>query len=58
MIIENFNQIAKTEERKLALEIIDAGLEAIDTKKVIRDTVRREGDTLYILNYSYFLNYI
>jgi len=56
VIIENFNQIAKTEERKLALEIIDAGLEAIDTKKVIRDTVRREGDTLYIGSDAYLLN--
>lgn len=55
MIIENFNQIAKTKERKLALEIIDAGLKAIDTKKVIQETIKKDGETLYISSESYIL---
>ena len=39
MIIKNFAQLAKTEERKLALEMIDAGLAAIDTQKIIKETI-------------------
>ena len=48
MIIQNFKELAKTKERKLVLEMLDVGLEAIDTKKVIRKTVLVNGDELKI----------
>ena len=48
MIIKNFKELAKTEERKLVLEMLDAGLDSIDTKKVIRNTIHKDGDKLNI----------
>ena len=50
MIIKNFEKLAKTEDRKLALRMIDVGLDAVDTKKIIRSTVHIKGDELYIGN--------
>ena len=46
MIIKNFVELAKTEERKLALEMIDVGLAAIDTQKVVRGTISLEKNEL------------
>lgn len=46
--IKNFEQLAITKERKDALEIIEAGLSAIDTKKAIHDNIRLDGDTLAV----------
>lgn len=46
--IKNFEQLAVTKERKDALEIIEAGLSAIDTKKAIHDNLKLDGDTLTI----------
>ena len=43
MKIQNFEQLATTPERRALLDIAEAGLEAIDTGAVIRDTIRREG---------------
>src|SRR3989338_8598012 len=53
MKIQNYNELATTELRKAALSIVEAGLEAIDTKKVIRDTVSVVNGTLVIQGKSY-----
>ncbi len=46
--IRNFDALAITPERKLALEIAEAGLAAIDTKAVIRKWVKEEDGRLTI----------
>lgn len=46
--IKNFEQLAITKERKDALEIVEAGLSAIDTKKAIRDNVKLDGEKLIV----------
>jgi glycerate 2-kinase len=48
VIVNNFNKLAKTEERKLALELVDVGLNAIETQKVIKKAVRVRAKKLYI----------
>lgn len=55
MKIQNYNELASTELRKAALAITKAGLEAIDTKKVIRDTVRITDGALVIQGKSYVI---
>ena len=55
MIIKNFVELAETEERKLALEIADAGLAAVDTQKVVKETVNLSGDKLRISNEEFRL---
>jgi hypothetical protein len=34
MIIKNFKSLALNKERRIALEIVEAGLEALDYKKI------------------------
>ena len=46
MKIQNIPELATTPLRTDGLRILEAGLEAIDTERVIRETVRLEGDTL------------
>jgi len=58
VIIKNFTQLAKTEERKLALEMIDAGLAAIDTQKIIKETISLGKNELRVGNESFSLNEI
>lgn len=48
MIIKNFNKIATSESRKKVLQIAEAGLEAIQTTRVIKNTVRLKEDKLYV----------
>ena len=48
MKIKNLTQLAQTPLRRAALNIVEAGLHAIDTEEVVRNTVRREGDELVI----------
>ena len=48
MKIKNFDSLAVTAARKAALEIVEAGLEAIDTERVIRETVSLSDDVLTI----------
>jgi len=50
MKIENFDQLAVTDERKALLAIAEAGLEAIDTKAVVRKLVAIDGNFLKIGN--------
>jgi len=54
--IKNFEQLAITKERKDALEIIEAGLSAISTKKAVHDNVRIDGDKLIISGNEIDLN--
>ncbi len=46
--IKNFNELATTENRKIALEIIEAGMDAINTEKVIKSSVILKSDVLSI----------
>lgn len=48
MKIQNTTALAVTPERRDALAIAEAGLAAIDTGRVIQESVRIEADTLYV----------
>lgn len=48
MKIKNYLQLAVTETRAVALEIAEAGLQAIDTEHTIHETVSLSDDTLVI----------
>ncbi len=54
--IKNFDEIATTENRKIALEIMEAGLRAISTKKVIESSVSLIGNILVVKGKEYNLN--
>lgn len=56
MTIKNFSALALTPARKAALEIIEAGLTAINSAAVIRETVRLENNQLFIKNKKYDLS--
>lgn len=56
MIIKNFEQLATTPLRKKALEIVEAGYQAIQTDHVIATHVRLENTTLYVKEHIYNLN--
>lgn len=58
MRIKNFDDLAKTEERRLALEMLNVGLEAIDTHNIIKKEVRLEGDLLKVCNEDFLLDEI
>jgi glycerate-2-kinase len=55
MKIKNFRKLAISEERKKLLEIVESGLSAIDTKKVILNSVKIEKEKLLIGNHSFSL---
>ncbi|MHB9019724.1 MAG: glycerate kinase type-2 family protein [Minisyncoccota bacterium] len=55
MKIKNFKKLAVTEERKKLLKIVEAGLEAIDTKKAILNAVKIEKGKLLIYNHAFSL---
>ena len=46
--IQNLKELAVTDLRKAALEIAEAGLEAIDTEKVVKSGVVLNGEILRI----------
>lgn len=48
--IKNFNNIAVSEERGITLSIIEAGLEAIDTKQIIQSNVAVKLNQLSVKN--------
>ena len=48
--IINFEQLASSENRRIALSIIEAGLDAIDTEKVITASMSLDGSRLKIKN--------
>ena len=46
--IKNFEELATTSNRKMALEIVEAGFDAISTEKVVNSSVSLAGDFLFI----------
>lgn len=48
MKIKNFEHIASSPERKAALEIIEEGLQSIDTRAVVRRSVQQFGDKIVV----------
>jgi glycerate 2-kinase len=48
MRIKNFEDLAVSRARKIALGIAEAGLEAIDTARAVKKNIRREGDFLLV----------
>lgn len=47
-LIKNFDELATTPNRKIALEIVEAGLDAISTKKVVDSSMSLTGNFLFI----------
>ncbi|KKW18315.1 MAG: hypothetical protein UY60_C0015G0013, partial [Parcubacteria group bacterium GW2011_GWB1_50_9] len=45
MKIQNASDIASSALRKSACEIAEAGLQAIDTEKIVKNAVRVRGDS-------------
>lgn len=54
--IKNFDALAVTETRKTVLNIIEAGLQAIDTEKVIKENISLNGNTLIVKDESFSLS--
>ena len=54
--IKNFDELAITENRRLALEIAEAGLTAIGTEDVILNSIKLENNILTIQDKSFDLN--
>jgi len=50
MIIKNYNAVGKDNSRKKVLQIIDSGLLAIKTEKIIRNSVRLKKNNLLVKN--------
>lgn len=48
--IKNFSEIAKTQARKDALSILEAGLDSINTEKVMRSDIKNENGILKLKN--------
>ena len=46
--IKNFDELAMTPNRKMALQIMEAGLEAINTEEVIKNKIKLENNILSI----------
>lgn len=55
MKIKNFDTLTISDSRRAILNIAEAGLEAIDTSKVLHNVVRLKGDFLYFNEELYFL---
>src|SRR3989344_3659137 len=53
--IKNFDEIAISPARRAALEIAEAALDAVDTRKTVKENIRFENGKLYIKNLSYSL---
>lgn len=54
-MIKNYEKLATTPERKIALDVLEAGLSAIDTKRVLEEMVRLEGSMLSIRDHRFDL---
>ena len=55
MKIKNFRKLEVSENRKKLLKIVEAGLEAIDTKKAISNAIKIEKGKLLIHNHAFSL---
>lgn len=56
MKIKNFDSLATSATRKIALQIIEAGLSAIDTQTVIKKNVQLNGEELLLCGEKYNLS--
>ncbi len=56
MLIKNYESLATTEQRKILLEIIEAGLTSIQPEENFKKTVKLEGSNLSILDSNYNLD--
>ena len=54
-VIKNFSKLATSKLRKDALNIIEAGLQAIDTKRVVNQAVKLRGSILRVQGQKYDL---
>ena len=54
-MIKNFDELATTENRKIALEIMNSGLDSINTEKVIQSSVSLKENILIIQGESFDL---
>src|SRR3989344_2193708 len=48
MIITNFKKLAKNDLRKKALQIVEAGYEAIDIKRIVSERINLDGNILEV----------
>ncbi|MBP6866553.1 MAG: DUF4147 domain-containing protein [Candidatus Pacebacteria bacterium] len=55
-LIKNFDELATTDNRRTALEIIEAGLEAINTERAVANAVKLENNILSISGESFDLS--
>lgn len=53
MIVKNFEELSKSDARKFALELVDVGLGAVETGRVIREIVKLDENYLRIGNEAY-----
>ncbi len=56
MLIKNFSELAVNEKRRHALEILNAGLEAVLTENAMKRFVRRQGSVLIVKGVKVDLN--
>src|SRR3989338_10898996 len=54
--IKNFDNLVTTENRRLILEIAEAGLEAISTKDVVAGSIKLENNILFVKDQKFDLN--
>ena len=55
-LIKNFDQIATTPNRKMALSVMEAGFNAINTEKVILNSIKLENNILTVMGESFILS--
>lgn len=58
MVIKNYSELATTHLREVALKIAERGLEAIETKSVVKRSVRLKDNSLIIADKEYLLSEI
>jgi glycerate-2-kinase len=46
--IQNFKELAMSDSRRVALEIAEAGLQAVDTEHIVKELVRVDGSELHV----------
>ena len=54
--IKNFTELATTPERKQVLNLLDVGLQAINTQEAIRRNIQLEGNILSVMGQSFDLS--
>jgi glycerate-2-kinase len=55
-LVKNFSELATTENRKIALEIMESGLESIDTENVVLNSVKLQDNVLKVAGENFDLN--